>query len=87
MDSAHGNITPSLIHFGRELDLFLAKHSVKGYIASVLVAILAVILIFQDGGGNRIVACNPYHRLIYVFSIFNVPANVPADLLDAIGLL
>jgi hypothetical protein len=39
------------------------------------------------GGGNRIAACNPYHRLIYIFSIFNVPANVPADLLDAIGLL
>ncbi len=37
------------------------------------------------GGRNRIVACNPYYRLIYVFSIFNVPANVPADLLDAIG--
>jgi len=39
------------------------------------------------GGGNRIEACNPYHRLIYVFSIFNIPTNVPADLLDAIGLL
>jgi len=39
------------------------------------------------GGGNRIVACNRYHRLIYVFSIFNIPTNVPADLLDATGLL
>jgi len=39
------------------------------------------------GGGNRIVACNHCHKLIYVFPIFNVPANVPADLLDAIGLL
>ena len=53
MDSAHENVTPSLIHFGRELDLFLAKLSVKGYIASVLVAILAVILIFQDGISTR----------------------------------
>jgi len=42
---------------------------------------------FVMGGGNRIVACNPYHRLIYIFSIFNVPTNVPADLLDAIGSL
>jgi len=39
------------------------------------------------GGGNRIVACNRYYKLIYIFSIFNVPANVPADLLDAIELL
>ncbi len=43
--------------------------------------------LFFHGGGNRIVACNRYHRLIYIFSIFNVPANVSADLLDAIGLL
>jgi hypothetical protein len=28
------------------------------------------------GGGNRIVACNPYHRLVYVFSIFNVQTNL-----------
>jgi len=41
----------------------------------------------QMGGGNRIVACYPYHRLIYIFYIFNIPTNVPADLLDAIGLL
>jgi hypothetical protein len=39
----------------------------------------------QLGGGNRIAACNRYHRLIYVFSIFDAPTNVPADLLDAIG--
>jgi len=38
------------------------------------------------GGGTRIAACNRYHRLIYVFSIFNVPANVPADL-SRLGLL
>ena len=38
-------------------------------------------------GGNQIIACNPYHRLIYIFSIFDVPANVTADLLDAFGLL
>ncbi len=37
------------------------------------------------GGGNRTVACNRYHKPFYVFSIFNVPTNVPADLLDAIG--
>jgi hypothetical protein len=37
------------------------------------------------GGGNRIAVCNPCHRLIYIFSILNVPTNVPADLLDAIG--
>ena len=37
------------------------------------------------GGGNRIAAYNPYHRLIYIFSIFNVPTNVPADLLALIG--
>jgi len=41
----------------------------------------------STGGGNRIVAYNPYHRLIYIFSIFDVPANVPANTLDAIGLL
>ncbi len=40
---------------------------------------------FFQGGGTRIVACNRYHRLIYIFSIFNVPANVPADLLALIG--
>jgi len=39
----------------------------------------------RGGDGNRIVAYNPYHRLVYIFSIFNVPTNVPADLLDAIG--
>jgi hypothetical protein len=39
----------------------------------------------QLGSGNRIAACNRYHRLIYVFSIFDVPTNVPADLLAAIG--
>jgi len=39
----------------------------------------------NGGGGNRIVACNPYHRLLYIFSIFKIPENVPADLLDAIG--
>lgn len=53
MDSAHENVIPSVIRFGRELDLFLVKLSVKGYIASVLVAILAVILIFQDGISTR----------------------------------
>ncbi len=53
MDSAHKNATPSVVHFGRELDLFLANLSAKGYIASVLVAILAVILIFQDGISTR----------------------------------
>ena len=42
---------------------------------------------YRAACGNRIVACNPYHRLIYILSIFNVPTNVPADLLDAIGLL
>ena len=31
--------------------------------------------------GNRIVAYNPYHRLICIFSIFNVPTNVPTYLL------
>lgn len=53
MDSANENVIPSVIRFGRELDLFLVKLSVKGYIASVLVAILAVILIFQDGISTR----------------------------------
>ena len=33
------------------------------------------------GGGNRIVTYNPYHRLFYVFSIFNVPTNVPTSIL------
>lgn len=32
------------------------------------------------GGGNRIIACNPYHRLTYIFSIFNIQTNVPAVL-------
>ena len=39
------------------------------------------------GSGNRIVACNPYRRLIYIFSIFNVLTNIPADLLGATRLL
>jgi hypothetical protein len=42
-------------------------------------------MLLVAGGRNRTVACNHYHRLIYIFSIFNVPTNVPADLLDAIG--
>jgi hypothetical protein len=42
-------------------------------------------MLLVAGGGNLIVAYNPYHRLIYIFSIFNLPTNVPADLLDAIG--
>jgi len=37
------------------------------------------------GSGNRIVACNHCCRLIYVFSIFKIPENVPADLLALIG--
>jgi len=52
MDSVHENATPSVIHFGKELDLFLANLSAKGYIASVLVAIFAAILIFQDGAST-----------------------------------
>jgi len=37
------------------------------------------------GGGNRIVACNPCHRLIYIFSIFNIPTDLPTNSLALIG--
>ncbi len=36
---------------------------------------------------HRIAACNRYYKLIYIFSIFKIPTNVPANTLDAIGLL
>jgi len=47
------NTAPFVIHFGRELDLYFADLSIKGYVASILVAILGVILIFQDGISTR----------------------------------
>ena len=37
----------------RELDLFLAELSTKGFIASLLVAVVAVILMFQEGISAR----------------------------------
>jgi len=47
------NTAPFVIHFGKELDLYFADLSIKGYVASILVAILGVILIFQDGISTR----------------------------------
>jgi hypothetical protein len=37
------------------------------------------------GGGNRIVAYNLYHRLIYVFSILKIPTNIPSNSLALVG--
>ena len=61
--------------------------SLHAFIHGGLIDFLKLLLEQLMGGENRIVAYNPYQRLIYIFSIFNVPTNVPADLLDAIGLL
>jgi len=38
------------------------------------------------GGRNRIAAYNHYHKPLYVFFIFKIPTNVPADL-SRLGLL
>jgi hypothetical protein len=38
-----------VIQFGRELDLFLAEISTMGFIASLSIAVVAAIIIYQDG--------------------------------------
>ena len=53
MDRGHENARRTVIQFGRELDLFLAELSTKGFIASLLVAAVAVILFFQEGVSTR----------------------------------
>ena len=44
---------PQIIQFGRELDRFLAELSTKGFIAALIVAIVATVLMFQDGISMR----------------------------------
>jgi hypothetical protein len=45
---------------------------------SILPGNITQIILFIMGGGNRIVVCNRCHKPFYVFSIFKIPANVPA---------
>jgi len=53
MDRERKDAEPQVIQFGRELDLFLAELSTTGFIAALIVAIVAAVLMFQEGISTR----------------------------------
>jgi len=50
------------------------------FIHAGLMDFFGLFFVHLIGGGNHTTVCNPYYRLIYVFYIFDLPTNVPANL-------
>jgi len=63
-------------------------HVIQGFVSHVANTKLTFMRreeLARRDGGNRIVACNRYYKLIYIFSIFKIPANIPSNSLALIG--